>query len=52
LRPGDIVTSIDGRAVSSSRDIENAVALNTSGTVKVGYMIQGSFLTEREVKVH
>ena len=52
LRPGDIVTSIDGRAVSSSRDIENAVALNTSGTIKVGYMIQGSFLTEREVKVH
>jgi hypothetical protein len=51
LKPGDIVTSIDGRAVSSSHEIETAIAANSSGTIRVGYLIQGSFLTEHEVKV-
>jgi opacity protein-like surface antigen len=49
--PGDIVTSIDGRPVHDSHEIETAIAANTSGTAKVGYMIQGNYLTEREVKV-
>jgi S1-C subfamily serine protease len=51
LRPGDIVMSIDGRAIHSSHDIETAIAANTSGTIKVGYMIQGNDLTERDTKV-
>jgi hypothetical protein len=43
--------SIDGRAIHSSHDIETAIAANTSGTIKVGYMIQGNYLTERDTKV-
>lgn len=51
IAPGDIVVSIDGRAVHDSREIETAIGANTSGAVKIGYMIRGNFLTEREVKV-
>ncbi len=51
ILPGDIVTSIDGRPVRSSNDIETDIATNISGTVKVGYMIQGNFLVEHEAKV-
>ena len=51
ILPGDIVTSIDGRPVRSSDDIETDIAANISGTVKVGYMIQGNFLVEHEAKV-
>jgi hypothetical protein len=51
ILPGDIVTSIDGRPVRSSNDIETAIVANISGTVKVGYMIQGNFLVEHEAKV-
>jgi len=48
---GDVITSIDGRPVRNSREIETAIAANTSGTVKVSYMLKGNWLTEREVKV-
>jgi hypothetical protein len=51
ILPGDIVTSIDGSPVRSSSGIETAIAANISGTVKVGYMIQGNFLVEHEAKV-
>jgi S1-C subfamily serine protease len=51
ILPGDIVTSIDGTPVRISNDIETAMAANTSGTVKVGYLIQGNFLVEHEAKV-
>jgi len=51
IAPGDIVASIDGRSVHDSREIEMAIAANTSGTIKIGYMIKGSWLTEREVKL-
>jgi hypothetical protein len=37
--------------VRSSNEIETAIAANTSGTVKVGYMIQANFLVEHEAKV-
>ena len=50
LKPGDVVTSIDGRAVYSSHEIETAIGANASGNIRVGYMIQGNFLTERTVK--
>jgi S1-C subfamily serine protease len=49
--PGDIITSIDGRPVHSSHEIETAIAANTSGTIKIAYMIKGNWLTEHEVKV-
>jgi hypothetical protein len=51
IQAGDVITSIDGRAVRSAHDIEIAIGASTSGTVRLGYMIQGNFLTERAVKV-
>jgi opacity protein-like surface antigen len=51
ISSGDTITDIDGRPVRSSRDIEAAIAANTSGTIKIRYMIRGAWLTEREVKV-
>lgn len=50
ISPGDVITSIDGRAVRDSREIEQAIAANTSGTIKVGYLLKGNWATEREVK--
>jgi len=37
--------------VRDAREIEAAIAANASGTIKVSYMLKGSWLTEREVKV-
>jgi opacity protein-like surface antigen len=51
ISAGDTITDIDGRPVRSSRDIEAAIAANTSGTVKISYMIRGSWLTERQAKI-
>src|SRR5579859_6315065 len=51
IASGDIIASIDGRPVHNSVDVETAISANTSGTVKVGYMIQGNYLTEREVRM-
>lgn len=47
----DVITSIDGRAVRDSREIEQAIAASTSGVVKVDFLIKGSWSTEREMKV-
>jgi Outer membrane protein beta-barrel domain/PDZ domain len=51
ISPGDVITSIDGRAVRDSREIEQAIAANTSGVVKIDYLIKGSWSTERDVKL-
>ena len=40
-----------GKQVHSSLDIEAAIAANASGTVKVGYLIRGTWLTERDINV-
>jgi len=50
ISPGDVITSIDGRAVRDSRELEQAIAASPSGTVKVGYLLKGSWSTVREVK--
>jgi len=51
IRPGDMITSIDGRPIQNIRDIELATGASATGTVKVEYMIQGNFLTVREAKI-
>jgi hypothetical protein len=51
IKLGDSVSRIDGRQVHSGHDIEAAIAANASGTVRVSYLIQGTWLTEREIKV-
>ena len=51
ISPGDVITSIDGRAVRDSREIEQAIAANTSGVVKIDYLIKGSWSTEHDVKL-
>lgn len=50
IKAGDIITAIDGRTIRDSSEIELAIGANNSGSFKVSYMIQGQFLTEREVK--
>jgi hypothetical protein len=50
LSLGDIITSIDGRPVRSNRDIELAIGASATGTVKLEYLLRGSYLTVREVK--
>jgi opacity protein-like surface antigen len=47
----DIVTSIDGRPVRNSQEIETAIAASASGTIKIAWMLRGTNLTEREVKI-
>jgi opacity protein-like surface antigen len=51
ISAGDTITDIDGRPVRSNRDIEAAIAANTTGTIKIRYMIRGAWLTEREAKI-
>lgn len=51
INPGDIVVKIDGRPVQSGRDIELAIAASSTGTITVGYLIKGTWLTERQVTV-
>ncbi len=51
IKPGDVVSKIDGQQVHSSHDIESAIGANPNGTVKVSYLILGAWLTEREAKV-
>lgn len=55
LKPGDIVTKIDGREVHGSQDVQAAIAASTTGTIKVGFLLQttavGMVNSEREVKV-
>lgn len=47
--PGDVITAVNGRAIRTGQEIDAAIA--ASSTVKISYMIQGKWLTEREAKV-
>jgi opacity protein-like surface antigen len=51
ITPGDIVVKIDGRPVESGRDIDLAIAASQTGTITVGYLVKGNWLTEQEIKV-
>jgi opacity protein-like surface antigen len=51
IQPGDTIATIDGQHVRNSHDIEAAIATNTTGTIKVGLLIKGAWLSEREVKM-
>lgn len=51
IAPNDIITTIDGRPVQSSMDIEAAIATSQTGTVSVSYLIRGAWLTQKDVKV-
>lgn len=51
LHAGDVIEKIDGQPVSTSQEIERAVAASKSGTIKVSYLLDGNWLTERVVKV-
>ena len=51
IQPGDTIATVDGQHVRNNHDIEAAIATNTSGTVKVGLLIKGAWLSEREVKI-
>jgi membrane-associated protease RseP (regulator of RpoE activity) len=52
MNPGNVLTTIDGQPVHTSKDIENAIATSATGTVKVTYLIEGAWLADRDVKVH
>jgi hypothetical protein len=49
IRAGDVVTEIGGRPVHSAQDID--AAIGSSSTVKISYMVKGSWLAVREVKL-
>ncbi|MEN8206403.1 MAG: DegQ family serine endoprotease [Pseudomonadota bacterium] len=50
LRSGDVIVSLDGRAVASSSDLRNAIGLLRVGTrIKIGILRNGSPLTLRAV---
>ena len=51
LREGDVISAVDGRPVRDCREIEVAISANTSGTVKLEYLIKGNYATYRDVKV-
>jgi Outer membrane protein beta-barrel domain/PDZ domain len=52
MNPDNVLTKIDGRPVHTSMDIENAIAANATGTIRLTYMIAGAWFAERDVKVH
>lgn len=47
----DVIIAVDGRPVRDAREIETAIASSQTGTVRITYLIKGSWKTEREVKV-
>lgn len=54
IKPGDVISKIDGKDVKNGRDIESAVAASTTGTIKVSGFTQaaiGMISFEREIKV-
>ena len=51
INPGDIVVRIDGRPVQNGRAVDAAIAASQTGTIRISYLIQASWLTERELKV-
>ncbi len=55
LKPGDVVTEIDGNGVHNGRDIESAIASSASGVITVSGLTHivavGEVMFKREVKV-
>jgi hypothetical protein len=55
LKTGDIIVKVDGRDVHTSRDVEAAIAGNTSGSIRLSLLIRtdamGFVQSEREVKI-
>jgi hypothetical protein len=47
----DIIVSIDGQHVHTAQDIELAIGKSATGTVKVSYLIRGTYGTQHEIKV-
>jgi hypothetical protein len=47
----DIIVSVDGQPVHTAQDIEQAIAKSQTGTVRITYLIKGSFGNARDVKV-
>jgi hypothetical protein len=52
INRGDVITQVNGRSVRSSRDIESAIANSSSGVISVSYMIRGTWVAEREIRLH
>ena len=55
LKPGDVISTIDGHEVRSSKDIDAAIGANTTGTVKLGCLVQtaalGLVASEKSIKI-
>lgn len=51
IGPGDILVAIDDRPIRDAREIETAIASSAGATVRVSYLIKGSWKTDRDVKV-
>jgi len=51
VNPSDEITHVDDRHVETSRDIEAAIAEIRGQTVKLRYMIKGTWVTEQEVRL-
>ncbi len=51
IHAGDTVTRIGCQDVHSSTEIDSAIAANTGETLWVSYLIQGSWLSEKPVKM-
>ena len=48
----DIITKIDEQPVHSGRDIQSLIEANRGRTVKVTFVINGTWNAEREIKIH
>lgn len=51
IAPNDIITTIDGRTVHSSVEIEAVIAASQNGTVSISYLIGGAWLSQKDVRV-
>lgn len=49
LKDGDVLLSIDGRTVHTAQEVNAALAANTNRTVKIGYLLQGTWTVEVNV---
>lgn len=55
LKRGDVISTIDGHEVHSSKDIDVAIGANTTGTIKVRCLVQtaalGLVASEKTIKI-
>jgi opacity protein-like surface antigen len=52
LRPGDVINSVDGKAVKTPMELEAELSNRPAGTeVRLGYLINGSWQTETVVLI-